>query len=736
MSSEPILAAADDRPTRPVEGLTNTVNVDIGGTFTDCFVSYEGRQASGKQATTRYRLTHGFNAAIEEAAGKLGVDVEELLGATDIVRYATTLAMNALIERKGPKLGLITTAGFEDTVFIGRGAQWHDGLPMERKREVARGRRPVPIIPREMIVGVRERISSDGDVIIPLSEDDVRRGLRQLVDRGAQGFIVALNWGHVNPKHEEMVRDLIREEFPDIFLGAQPVLLASEVAPRRNEYQRSMTAILSGYLHRTFAEELTELSAVLRERGYRHPLFVANNAGGVNPLERTTAVQTYNAGPVGAVIGGEHIARQYGYPNAIMTDMGGTSFDISTVVDVDKAAADGGHHFYSHMPMIDRFRVAISMIETRSIGAGGGSIARYNDLLNILEVGPESAGSNPGPACFDLGGELPTVTDADLVLGYINPDYFLGGQMPLNAEAAHEAVRRHLAEPLGVSPEEAAFAVRRIVDGNMGNEIYKETNLKGFDPQEFRLFGLGGAGPTHACGYGSHVETKQIYTFPFASVFSAYGIANSDFRRAYEQSQKLMLWSPSEREWLWDPEEFNVIVRGLQEEALRDAEDLGTDRVEFTLELEMRFGLQPHTTRIVSPRMFIDGDEDCEEIYRAFEREYSRIFSKAATYLKGGVEILSFILWSVIRTQRIALPTFDLVGADPSAARKGSRPTFWGEERGWVDTPVYDLESLQPGNHLEGPAVVEAPDTTVLVDPGWELEIDQHRNAVIERVAQ
>lgn len=733
MSEHPVSEHADG--VQPGgEHLTNTINVDIGGTFTDCFVSYDGRQASGKQATTRYRLTHGFNAAIEEAADKLGVGVDELLSNTDLVRYATTLAMNALIERKGPKLGLITTAGYEDTVFIGRGAQWHDGLPMERKREVALGRRPTPLIPREMIVGVRERIGSDGDVVVPLWEEDVREGLRKLVDRGAQGFIVALNFGHVNPKHEEVVRDIVREEFPDIFLGAQPVLLSSEVAPRRNEYQRNMTTILSAYLHRTFAEELTELSAVLRERGYRHSLFLANNAGGVNPLERTTAVQTYNAGPVGAVIGGEHISQQYGFPNAIMTDMGGTSFDISTVVDVGKDNDDGGHHFYAHMPMIDRFRVAISMIETRSIGAGGGSIARYNDLLDVLEVGPESAGANPGPACFDQGGDEPTVTDADVVLGYVNPDYFLGGQIPLNGEAAHDAVRRHLAEPLGISVEEAAFQVRRIVDGQMGNEIYKETNLKGFDPREFRLFALGGAGPTHACGYGSHVETPEIYSFPFTSVFSAYGIGNSDFRRAYEQSIKVMLYTPSEKEWLWDPEEFNGVVRGLQEEALRDAEDLGAGRVQFSLELEMRYGLQPHHTRILSPRLFVESDEDCEEIYNAFAREYERTFSKAATYLKGGVEILSFILWSVIPTQRIPLPTFDLHGPEPEDALKERRPTFWGATKGWVESSVYDLTQLKPGNRIEGPAIVEAPDTTVLVDPSWSLRVDQHANSVMERV--
>lgn len=717
----------------PIE-LQNSVSIDIGGTFTDCFVAYGGRTASGKAPTTRHRLAVGFNEAIAQCAVQLGVEPDMLLASTDMVRYATTLAMNALIERKGPKLGLLTTAGFEDTIFIGRGAQWHDGTPLEYKRLVARGQRPEPIIPRHMVVGLRERIDDEGDVFIPLNIDEVRTQLRYLVNQGAMGFVVALVQSHKNPIHEQLVRKVIIEEFPEVYLGSQPVLLSSEVLPKRNEYQRDMTTILAAYLHRTMAEELTELANSLHERGYKRSLFIANAQGGSNPLQRTSAVDTYNAGPVAGVIGGAHVADLYGIPNIILTDMGGTSFDIGTVVEAGSRRDDfRGRHFYSHIPMIDRFRVGISMIETKSIGAGGGSIARYNELLNLVEVGPESAGSNPGPACFDLGGEHPTVTDADLVLGFLDPEYFLGGHMHLSRDAAEESIRRGLADPLGVTVEEAAHLIKTVVDAKMGNEIFKETNLKGYDPREFALFAFGGAGPTHACGYGGYVEAQQMMTFPFASVFSAFGIANTDFMRSYERSCAIKLYEGPTDHWLDDYEAFNSVIGELQVEALRDAEDLGVDRVIWGLELYLRYGLQPHVTRIRSPRHQLASREDVGQIYEAFEDEYARVYSRAATFLTGGVEIVGMTLWSTVQTQKLDLPVHPLEGEDPSAARKGLRPVFWGTEHGWIDSSVYDLGSLKPGNRVEGPAVIEATDTTIVIDLERSFRVDERGSGVIER---
>jgi N-methylhydantoinase A/acetophenone carboxylase len=506
------------------------------------------------------------------------------------------------------------------------------------------------------------------------------------------------------------------------------------VLPKQNEYQREMTAILAAYLHRTMAEELTELGNSLHERGYGHPLFIVNSGGGANPLSRTSAVETYNAGPVAGVIGGAHVADLYGIGNIILTDMGGTSFDIGTVAELSSSDDEfRGRHFHAHIPMIDQFRVGISMIETKSIGAGGGSIARFNELLGLVEVGPESAGANPGPACFDLGGDRPTVTDADLVLGYLDPDYFLGGAIPLNRDAAVRALKEHLAGPLSVALEEAAFLVKTVVDARMGQEVFKETNLKGYDPREFTLFAYGGGAGTHACGYGAHVESPRIMTFPFGSVFSAFGIANTDFVRSYERDQAIKLFSAAGARWLSDFEAFNSVVESLQREALRDAAELGARHVSWALELSIRYGLQPHVTRIRSPRLRIASASDVAEVYQAFEAEYARIYSPAATYLAGGVEILGFNLWSGIRTRKLALPLLPPAGWALDEAAKGRRPAFFGPERGWIDTPVYDLSRLGPGHHLQGPVLLEGSDVTVLVEPGRTFRVDERGNGVIER---
>jgi N-methylhydantoinase A/acetophenone carboxylase len=266
----------------------------------------------------------------------------------------------------------------------------------------------------------------------------------------------------------------------------------------------------------------------------------------------------------------------------------------------------------------------------------------------------------------------------------------------------------------------------------MGNEVFKETNLKGFDPREFVLFAYGGAGGTHACGYGGHVETRSIMTFPFASVFSAFGIANTDFVRSYERGAAIKLYQAHIDQWLQDFDAFNGVVAAMQGEALRDAEELGAQHVSWGLELSMRYGMQPHVTRIRSPRITVHSSADVREVYAAYEREYSRVYSPSATFLMGGVEIVGFTLWSAIRTRKLALPVLPLQGEDPAAAHKGARPTFWGPERGWLDTGVYDLEALRPGNRVEGPAIVEAPDTTIVIDPSRGFRVDERGNGVIE----
>jgi N-methylhydantoinase A/oxoprolinase/acetone carboxylase beta subunit len=516
--------------------IMNSIDIDVGGTFTDLVLNLDGQTVQAKVPTTAYDLSECFVNVIEAGAAELGLTLEELLPRMGIVRYSTTIAMNRLIERKGPRLGLLTTEGHEDAILIGRGAQWVDGSRLHERRNLAAQHKPTPIIPRKMIAGIKERVDGRGQIIRPLDEDDAREKIHKLVDRGARGFVISLLWAFLNPAHERRLKEIIREEYKEYHIGYLPVVLSSDVLGKLGEYQRSMTAILDAYLHRSLQIELSAMWDRLRQYGYKGSFMMVQNSGGVAEIYKATASRTYNGGPVAGLIGARDIARQLGYKNVVTSDVGGTSFDIGLVVSADVRN-------YEFSPIIDRWMVGIAMIQSLSIGAGGGSIARINrNLGNRIEVGPQSAGSYPGPVCYNLGGSEPTVTDADLVLGYLNPDYYFGGRMKLNKAAAERAIRTKIAQPLGMEMIEAASIIRRIVDENMASAIRKEVVLRGYRPEEFVLFAFGGGGPTHAAGY--HGEIPQTVIFPYSPVFCALGSSIMDIVHVYESSRRMTFIEP------------------------------------------------------------------------------------------------------------------------------------------------------------------------------------------------
>src|ERR1700746_1609498 len=397
----------------------NSIDIDVGGTFTDLVLNFDGKALIKKTPTTPYDLSVCFSRVIEEGAGALGLKINELLPAIDMIRYSTTIAMNRLIEKKGPRLGFVTTEGQEDGV-----------LHEQERRTLAIQKKPEPLVPRDMIVAVKERVDSRGKIIRPLDENDMREKVRYLVSRGARGFVVSLLWGFLNSDHERRVKEIIRDEYKEFHIGYLPVVLAGQVVGKLGEYERTLAAMLDAYLQRSMQIELSAMWDKLRERGYKKPLLMIQSSGGIAEVFRTTACRTFNSGPVSGLMGAHHVAKSLGYQNVVMTDMGGTSFDVGLVVK-DSVRS------YDFRPIIDRWMVGITMIKTLSVGAGGGSIASINPLLrNQLQVGPRSAGSMPGPACFSLGGTEPTVTDADVVLGYINPAYYSGGRMKLDKNRA------------------------------------------------------------------------------------------------------------------------------------------------------------------------------------------------------------------------------------------------------------------------------------------------------------
>lgn len=705
-----------------------TVNIDVGGTFTDCLVVYDDTVVTSKSPTTHYNIYQGVRASMEDASRQLGMSFSDLAGSVDAVRYSTTLGTNLLLERKGPKLGLITTAGFEDTIYIGNCKQWADGLPLAEIRNLAGISRPEPIIPREMTVGIHERVDCMGEELMDVDRQEVLDRVRYLVDMGAMGFVVSLLWSFANPAHERLVRQIIKDEYPEVFLGHMPVILSHEISPKNGEYPRTMTAILNTYIHADMADLLSEMIMELADEGYRKPLLLVHNTGGMATAARTTAINTYNSGPVAGLLGAREMASLYGEDRLLMTDMGGTSFDTGIVVDMEI-------HFYEMKPVIDRWAVQLPLIETKSIGAGGGSIAWIN-ALGQLEVGPQSAGSMPGPVCYGQGGTRPTVTDADLLLGFLDPEGYFGGELDLDYARAERYTRRAIADPLEMSVTEAAASIRQLVDATMGNYLYKELSLRGYDPSNFTILAVGGAGPTHCCGYCDSLGTRRIITLPGSPVFCAQGVSTLDVSHTYQLSKRIILFDPAFEIYYTDYEEFNSLVEELREMALKDmkAEGVEPSEVEYRLQLEMRFFRQLELVLQESPLLSIETEEDVESIVDAFVSGYKASFGEEAVYPEGGVIVDTFKLIATHRTPKFQYKRRRKGGRSAEKAYKGSRGVYWPGDGGSIDTPLYDYGRLKPGNEIEGPALVEASTTSYAVYPEWSFRIDEYGNGIFERL--
>jgi N-methylhydantoinase A/acetophenone carboxylase len=431
---------------------------------------------------------------------------------------------------------------------------------------------------------------------------------------------------------------------------------------------------------------------------------------------------------VAGLIGGSQMGQAIGKKNIIVCDMGGTSFDIGVVVEANVRN-------YDFKPIIDRWMVSISMLQTTSIGAGGGSIAWINETLgNKLEVGPRSAGSMPGPVCYDMGGTEPTVTDADVVLGYINPDNYFGGQMALNKAKAEKAIKEKIADPLGLPTIEAAALIRRIVGEHMASAIKREIHLRGYHPEDFVLFATGGAGPTHAEVYQDDIP--QAIIFPESPVFCAYGQSAMDILHVYEKSRRLVFMEPVTGRYSTDYDAFNDTVRELMDIAERDlsGEGLTLDEAEFSLELDMMYGGQVQLKRMESPLLEVRSEDDMERIYQAFEDEFSQAFSPLVINRPGGVFLDNFVLKASVPVERSSVPEYPLSGPDPAAAKKGTRAVYWPDTGGFADTPIFDFALLEPGNVIDGPAIIESPYTTIPVPPNRNFYIDSRKFGILENL--
>jgi len=691
------------------------VSVDIGGTFTDCFVAWNERYVEGKALTTHTNLADGFNESLGDACRQLGIEPSSLLSEVDSVRYATTLGTNALIERKGPRVGLLVTTGFLHTVPLSRARGYGEGLTEPEQMDIPNARRPEPIVPIPLIREVRERIDYLGEVFWKLDEQDVRLRIRELVDAGAQALVVALTNSVVNPVHELRVREIFLEEYPAHLLGAVPLLLSHQVAGRKGEYARTTSTLIDAFLHDIMYHGLGTLELNLRAQGYKKPMLVNHNSGGMAQLNSTDALQTVHSGPVSGIGASEHLTAQAALGNVVATDMGGTSFDIGIVVQ-------GGLKHYDFNPVIDRWLVSAPMVHLVTLGAGGGSIARYDRIYKTIEIGPQSAGSDPGPACYDRGGLKPTVTDADLLLGYLDPEHYANGRIPLNPKRARQAVEEALCDPLDLDVIAVAKLVKQQVDARMANGIATELRTRGYEPKDFTILAYGGNGPLHACGIADALGVTQIFAPPFSSTFSACGAGNVNQMHIHEMNTWTVLFNPATQAFFEDFATFNRSVETLEQRGREDLlrQGLDDEQIQFRLELDMRYGNQRVQTAVVSPLSRLRSQRDVLTIMDHFHTRYGERFGEGSQSPETGVRINTLRVCAYVEQETVRFAELQIHGEARLPPEPVSRRAchFVSAPKA-VETPIYDDAARVAGTEIAGPAIVTARTTTFLVEPGW-----------------
>jgi N-methylhydantoinase A len=703
--------------------MTYVVAVDSGGTFSDCVVvDGAGAITRAKSPSTPPQFEEGVLHAVGETADRLGLTLEELLGETELFAHGTTVATNILITRTGAKTALLTTRGHEDAIIIGRTVQKVAGLSESEIVNVAKLAKADPLVPRSSIHGVDERVDRRGAVVAPLQLERLHDLTAELRGQGVEAIAISLLWSFLNPEHERSLRDWLSGDengkgngHPEWFVTA-----SSDLVPVIREYERTATTVLNAYLTPGVHGYLGRMGARLREAGYHGAVSVMHSAGGVSSLDeaRERGVTLLSSGPAGGMLGARELARRLGLDPIIATDVGGTSFDVGTIVDGEPAYADA--------PVFAKYPVALPIIDVTSIGAGGGSIAWIEPETGVLKVGPQSAGASPGPACYGAGGREPTVTDANVLLGGIDPDNFLGGRMRLDRKLAFDAIRARLAEPLGLEPEEAARWIVDIANSQMADLIRRVTIERGRDPAGFAVFAYGAAAGMHAGAYASKLGCRHVVVPRAAAVFSAFGIGMSDVKRVVVASD------PSRAPFdlgRWRTR-FHELERSLDREFER--ERLPTGDLSMRRFVELQFRGQVHAVRVPVEDADLQLDDGGERVIERFSELYESRYGQGTAYRKAGVEAMTFAVEGVAALplpQAEALPDD---GTDPEAAAKGDRPVHLPDRSSVETARVYDVERLRPGNELIGPALVEADDTTVLVHPGQRLWVDGFLNLRIE----
>ena len=686
------------------------IGIDVGGTFTDfLLMSDDGSVEVYKASSTPQDPSVAVFDGLAQMAEAKKVDLDQFLPQVSLIAHGTTITTNAVLTGDVAKTGLLTTEGHRDWLQTRRG--------LKPSCYDAKEAAPEPLVPRKLRRPVTERVAYDGTELVPLSVGDILDAARIFKKEGVEAVAVCFLHSFVNPEHERQAKEILERELPDVYVST-----SSDVLPQVRVYERGSTTVFNAAVGPVLRNYIRNLLGRLETNGFQGVLLIMqSNAGMMSPqVAMDFAVNTLLSGPAGGATSGVFFGDIHDCKNVITMDMGGTSFDVCLIREREPEI--------STELDVAMFRMAAPSIAIYTVGAGGGSIAHV-DHDGMFRVGPKSAGAFPGPACYGTGGTEPAVTDADLLLGYLNPDYFLGGAMRIDPQLAREALDAHVCKKLGLKEEEAAWGVYKIVNSNMAEAVRVTSINKGYDPRSAFLVTAGGAGPVHACAIADELETPMILVPKISSVFCATGMLISDIKHDFVRVIHMIL-----DQKMVDIPAFNARMEEMRKEALDvlAREGVSDDRIQLNYWADIRY--EGQFNEIATPVPLKNGKRFAfgmlSELNENFNKRHDVLFGYS---LPGFTqELMSLRLTAVGTVDKPRFQETDFVGDDASTSVKATRNMYWDGE--WLTTNVYDGTSMGRGNKVVGPAIIEEPTTTIVVPPNWQVFCDRYSNYVLNHV--
>ncbi|MHA1536858.1 MAG: hydantoinase/oxoprolinase family protein [Alphaproteobacteria bacterium] len=680
--------------------MTLKIGIDVGGTFTDFLVvDGDAEPRIHKTLSTPEDPAIGLVNGLSNIAKTAGLSLDDYACGIDTIVHGTTVTTNATLTRSGARTGLITTDGVRDALEMRRG--------IREEQYNNRYTNVPPLVPRYLRAPVKGRLDRKGKEVEALSLDDVQAAIDLFKDEAVEAVAICFMNSFANPEHERAAAALVASEMPDAYLT-----VSSELLPSIRFYNRVSTTVLNSYNGPKLSAYLLSLTGRLKDMGFSGVLLIMQSNGGVVLPEtaRRTAAMTLLSGPAAGPVAGLGYAEAHGQSNCLTVDMGGTSFDAAMVLNGEPITATEGE--------INRYRIALPMLDIVTIGAGGGSIG-WIDEGGLLRMGPQSAGADPGPVCYGRGGELPACTDADLVLGYLDPNYFAGGKLKLDLDAARKAIETKIAKPLGMSLEEAALGMYRVINTNMAQGVREITIKRGFDPREFPMVVAGGAGPNHACMIGQELEIPLLVVPRESSIFCAAGMLMSDLKHDFVRS---FVGSIDGGDW----QGLQGLIAEMRDEGgkLLDAEGIPEDRRQTVFKLDCRYAKQYHELSFEAPLAAVE-KADAQAILSIFHAEHNRLYGYSLEDQDTPVEIINVRIQSIGITDKPSYSEEAFAGADPGAALKGERRIVVPETGELRSVPVYDGHATRFGYRIAGPAIIEQENTSILVTGSYDCVCDK-----------